>query len=299
MGFRSCAELALACALTLGPSRAALAAPAARSAAAAVERGISLMKAGNYKEALAEFLEAHQAAPGPRTTAQIAQAEHALARWLDAELHYQEALADRHDRWVKQHRAQIEKLVAAVRAHLGTVDIGSPQPPPRDAVVRVNGDVAGGLPVERPVRVVAGAVTVEAAAPGYETFRAEVTVAAGSTVRVDVRLARSPTAQPSAASSSLPPSGALAASRGDGDSPTHPDRQPARSLAQSWAAATLVTLGVAGLLAGGYALYLDGRPTCAPSPSACPTVHDTRKGGRLLVGAGASAAVGGTLLIAF
>src|SRR5262245_7061850 len=59
---------------------------------ALIKSGVSLREQGKDEAALREFQRAHELSRAPRALAQIALAEQALGRWIDAEAHLEEAL---------------------------------------------------------------------------------------------------------------------------------------------------------------------------------------------------------------
>jgi hypothetical protein len=134
---------------------------------------------------LKEFRAAYQGQKWPRALAQIAIAEQALGSWLDAEAHMKEALSKTEDAWISTRRPALERALADVQLHLASVDIRGGVP---GADVRVNGRPAGRLPLNEPLRVVAGSSTVDVNAPGYFPVSRVVNVAAGGIARETIEL---------------------------------------------------------------------------------------------------------------
>jgi len=166
----------------------AVAAPAAAQVAridAMIERGVTLREAGRDEEALTIFREAWEETRSPRARAQIAMAEHALGRWVEAHVHLREALAST-DPWIQRNRAALRGLLAAIERQFGAAEVRGR---PAGAQVRVNGSPVGVLPMAAPVRVPSGAVRLEVSAPGYEPMVRELTVRAGGVTRETVQLA--------------------------------------------------------------------------------------------------------------
>src|SRR5437868_2010830 len=64
-----------------------------------VERGIELRRTRNDAEALEYFRRAYEIRPTPRTRVQMALAEQALGRWIEAEADLVEALRAQGDAW--------------------------------------------------------------------------------------------------------------------------------------------------------------------------------------------------------
>lgn len=137
------------------------------------------------------FAEAYALCHGARALARQGLAEKALGRWLEAEEHLAAALATR-DPWVNGRRAVLEGELARVRDHLGELLLVGDAP--AGAVWSV-GRQTGTLPMERPVRVVAGTVAVTVQAPGFAPVSREVPVAAVTVVRERIEFTRAPVAE--------------------------------------------------------------------------------------------------------
>lgn len=147
-----------------------------------IERGIRLREAGRDAEALEAFRAAYSASQSPRALAQIALAEQALGRWVDAEKHLVEALAGApKSRWIRRYRSPLKGALVTIRERLGSLSVQVPGV--RGAVVRVNGEAAGRSPLAEPVRVVAGTVVVEISAEGYWPMSRQIEVKAGTRAR--------------------------------------------------------------------------------------------------------------------
>ncbi len=282
-------------ALTLGGllagaalAAAANAAPSADRAEAAIERGVRFMKGGQYEEALKEFLDAYDAAPGPRTTAQVGLAEQALERWVEAEVHLVEALAATDDRWVRKNRAVLVGCLATVRKHLGKLEVGLLGDAPAGAELRLNGDLIGVLPLPRPLTRPTGKAAIEVAAPGYLPFRRDTAIEPGQVTRVAALLARVQSEGRDAAAGA-----AVARIQVTAATPA-PTKEAPRNL-RRWAGLGLLAGGVVAAAAGGYLLAIDGDQTCNRPP--CPYLYDTRLLGAVLVGAGVASAAPGLFLV--
>lgn len=137
------------------------------------------------------FAEAHALCHGARALARLGLAEKALGRWLEAEEHLAAALVAR-DPWVNGRRAVLEGELARVRDHLGELLLVGDAPA---GAVWAVGRQTGTLPMERPVRVVAGTVAVTVQAPGFVPVSREVPVAAVTVVRERIELTRAPVAE--------------------------------------------------------------------------------------------------------
>jgi tetratricopeptide (TPR) repeat protein len=129
-----------------------------------IARGVELRKLGQDAEALTSFERANALRPSPRAVAQIALAHQALGHWREAERWLLQAMGDADDAWVARNRVHLEDSLAAVDAHLATLQVESNIP---GAEVRIGGEPWAALPLERPMRIVAGEATIEVRAPGY------------------------------------------------------------------------------------------------------------------------------------
>lgn len=175
------------CVLLLGAAylcgAAAHAAPNASEEA--IARGLELRRSTRDSEALEEFKRAYQLSPSPRALAQMAWAEQALGRWVDAEAHLREALNAKSDPWIRKVHGRIEDSLLAVGAHLGSLEVtGSPA----GADVNVDGKKAGNLPLPGPIRVPAGDVVLEVRAENYRPISRTVDVRARVLARETVTL---------------------------------------------------------------------------------------------------------------
>lgn len=171
-----------------------------------IEQGVDLRSSGKDEEALALFEKARAIKETPRVLAQIGLAEQALGRWVEAEAHLEAALATKGDTWIEKNRRALDQAVTKVRVRLGSLDIVGKV---RGAEVRINGRLAGTLPLEKPARVVAGSVVVEVTAPGHWPLSRTVEVSAGGMVRESMDLVAKPAAStpPLAVDPTPPPSG--------------------------------------------------------------------------------------------
>jgi hypothetical protein len=166
---------------------ASLAAPASAqepSADALVDEGIRLREERRDIEALERFERAYAIDAAPRTLAQIALAEQALGRFVDAEAHLREAIASG-DTFVRRHRQLLEAALDEIGAQIVELRVDGG---PAGATVRVADRDVGVLPLAEPVRVAVGTVVVEVRADGFEPHREEITVAAGDAPELTVEL---------------------------------------------------------------------------------------------------------------
>ncbi|MDX2023623.1 MAG: PEGA domain-containing protein [Deltaproteobacteria bacterium] len=170
----------LAClALTFMWRPTVMAAPADGSEAL-IREGLSLRRNGDDEGALERFSRAAAIHRGGRVLAQIALAEQALGRWVDAEAHLVESLGLREEAWIAKNRPLLESALADISGHLGTLELISSV---AGARVKVNGTERGTMPLRAPLRVPSGTVTVELEADGYFPLARGVVVLAGGKAR--------------------------------------------------------------------------------------------------------------------
>lgn len=192
---RAAAGLVLLASLFASPTARA---GANEDADEALRRGVALRHEGKDAEALEAFQRALELAPSARARAQVALAEQALALWVVAERNLALALAEEDDAWIKAHREPLEGAARVIASKLAWVTVGVKAP---GAEVFVNGSRAP-LDPEGRVRVVAGLVTLEVRADGYEPASKALRVAPETTsvARFDLRpLTRPAMAEPARA----------------------------------------------------------------------------------------------------
>jgi len=168
----------------------------------AVRAGNELRRSGNDDAALAEFRRAWEACHTPRARAQMALAEAALGRWIEADQHFGETLASGGDPWIERNRRSLEAVRAQVAEHIGYLE-------PRGAVpgaeVLIDGRLAGTMPLSAPLRAVAGTASVTVRAPGYLPITRSTVITAGQLVRESFEMVREPEVAPPAPPPAPPP----------------------------------------------------------------------------------------------
>ena len=247
-----------------------------------IRRGGDLRKKGQDARALPLYQKAYELARTPRTAAQLGLVEGQLGYRLDAEAHLTEALTAHDDPWVARYRAVLEQQLRKVKSGIGEVVIaGSPE----GAEAFVNGQRRGTLPLGRPVRLVAGAATIELRAPGFTTASKTVTVTAERAEHVTLNLVS--VEAPRIAASELAPAPAAATTTADAGEPGG---------GSNWPSYGLIGAGLASAGAGVY--WLVTRDACGSLPpgAMCRTSPRSAAPGWVLVGAGAAAVAGGIVL---
>lgn len=275
-------SIVLALALTLGGPTMALAAPASADAEALITKGVELRRKGMHAEAYEAFQKAHAADPSPRTLGQLGLAEQTLKKWVDSELHLTQALASPDFPWVGRNRKPLEQALAAVRAHVGEIQVTGP----RGAKVRVDDRDVGTLPLTNAVRVAEGTTTVRVELEEHLPFERTLNVPGGGTLTLDANL---PPLKPALAEPLVPlgvaPVGA-----------DQPERNAKMKRIAGW---SLLGASAAAIGTGIAFLVVDNDETCTKStPNAiCPRLYDTKVQGWIAVGAGVAAGAAGGFLL--
>lgn len=185
-------------ALVWSSASSVLAQPAP-NAEAEYERGRALRAQHRDVEAMAVFRTLYELNRSGRALAQVALAEAAQGRWVDAEAHLVESFSLPTDDWMRSNLhggLNLMAVLETVREHLGSLEVTSNTP---GAELWVGERHIGAFPLDRPVRVVAGGVSIVVRAPGHADVARVVTVTSGGFAResVDLALARPvPSADP-------------------------------------------------------------------------------------------------------
>jgi hypothetical protein len=197
-----------------------------------VQRGLELRRSFRDQEALAEFTLAYERGRSARALSQMALAEDALGRFVDAESHLREALRAADDPWVARNATHLKEALAELQTHLGTLDVSCDI---AGAELWLDGQRIGPLPAS--IRHAAGPAVVDVRAPGYAPSHQTPAVDASERTRLVVALAL--VVRPESLSSRDP--------RDERPALAPSGRPPARSPQRS---AAWIALGGAGLLLG-------------------------------------------------
>jgi hypothetical protein len=169
-----------------------LALPASASADESPEsliaQGVQLRHKGQDAQAYGYFKRAYDLARTPRSAAQLALVEQAIADYWHAEKHFAEAMSSP-DAWIRAQKKTLESARALARKHLamlrlrglpesGSVEVSTSEWP-AEAVPRDN-DGRVWLPE--------GTSTVKASAPSYRASSKTFTAAAGQELSWDLNL---------------------------------------------------------------------------------------------------------------
>ncbi len=196
--------------------------------------------------------------------AQIAFAEQALGKWVEAEADLQKAVAMRDDSWIARNVTLLQRGLATIQEHLGSIEIAADVSP---ADVWINGVDLGTHALPEKLRVEAGSVDIEVRAPGYEAARRLTTVEPGGTGHESIHLVplAMPASEPPAPSAAAAPPAPTAA-------PTLPSPEPPPHRDAALRNASFVWLG-AGVVALGLGTYFGVRTLSTKSDrdSVCPS----------------------------
>jgi tetratricopeptide (TPR) repeat protein len=256
---------------------AARPARADESADALVLRGLELRRAGKPTEALDLFRRAHEASPSARTLGQMGLVETSLRRWLDADAHLRAALATPDDAWVRNNRPFLAQALDRTGAHVGELLVAGPP----GADVTFGGRPLGKLPLDGPVRAIAGNFRLIAAAPGQKTYSTNVEIRGSARVAVAVTLE--------------PITTDISASGRVANDEVQLSSQTERHRSQTAAGVSLMVVGAAAIVWGASWIAVDSSSACAGM--GCEAVYATRRPGWLLAGAGAAVAAAGVAVL--
>ena len=206
--------------------------------AAWLRQGVELRRQDRNEEALELFQRAWAASPTPVARAQIALAEQALGRWVEAEHDLVAAMGTPDDPWIAKNEQTLEDARAEIARHLGWLTVGVDV---ADARIELDGRALAAGVEER---VVAGGATLVVQAPGRTSEARHIEVEPGAHARIAVVL--TPIAEePAAPPPSLPSQSATA-------SPETPSQDTPRRHASLIAPAAFAAAGVAGIGLGTY-----------------------------------------------
>lgn len=137
-------------------------------------RGLEARRRGDDQGALPLLQQAYRLSKAPRASAQLGFCHQALGQWVEAEARLLEALRTESDPWVHKNLAVLQKAIGFVKAHIARIEVVG-EPP--GAEVLINGNLAGRLPLDAPVRVPEGEVSAELRVQGRivatRSFRVE------------------------------------------------------------------------------------------------------------------------------
>jgi hypothetical protein len=192
--------LLVACLVGL-PERAALAEPDPRADARVhYERGLALVEGRLYEAALVEFRQAYERSPHFAVLYNIGLCEVALGHPLEAVEALSKYLREGGAEVPANRRQQVEMQVAELESRFAELSITAE---PSGARIVLDGREIGRAPLEKPVRVPAGAHEISASLEGSLTASRRIDLAEAERRTIDFVLTPAPLATAPAAS--LPP----------------------------------------------------------------------------------------------
>ena len=147
---------------------------------ASIRKGLELRQKGQDEEALKEFRHAYELSKSSRALAQIALAEQALGRWMEAESHLTEALTHTEESWIGRNKKHLDQALNDIQGHLGSLELSGET---KEGTVKVDGVQVATLPLKAPLRVPAGSIDLEVEAPGFLPIGRTVVVPARGLAR--------------------------------------------------------------------------------------------------------------------
>jgi hypothetical protein len=154
--------------------------------------GDQLRRKKKYHEAFEKYSRAYELEKSPTALAQMGLMAAGEGSWLVAERHLQGALQSSKHPWIRLNRQFLEESLRGVSRHLGFLEVSGGV---EGAVVSVNGEHVGTLPLEHPIRVVTGQLALEVSAPGYLSVVYTIFIDGRNTAHEEVRLIPTPKAE--------------------------------------------------------------------------------------------------------
>jgi hypothetical protein len=145
------------------------------------EQGLKLYGEGSYRQALAAFLKANQAAPRASIQRNIAQCQRDLHDFAAAYVAYQTLLGRWGSTMSAADRRPVERAIEELALLTGTVRVDVTD---AGAAVALDGQDAGTTPLAAPLRVNLGPHTVTVTKAGFETIKVDAKLNGGDQVVV-------------------------------------------------------------------------------------------------------------------
>ncbi len=178
--------------------------------------GVSRYQSGEYSSALEAFQEAYRLAPHPSVRVNMANCYERLSRPIEALHHFERFLAEAQNP-SRAQRTEVQGAIQRLARQVGELRFAIV---PDGATVIIDSSETRRTPILEPIRVTAGAHSVEVRMEGFRTERRSIEVAGGQSERISIRLERGsdpvaavsepPPEQTAATSESPPPEAAVA-----------------------------------------------------------------------------------------
>jgi len=153
------------------------------------ERGIELTERRAYDEALVEFRRAYERSPHFAVLYNIGLCHVALGRPVDALEVFSRYLAEGGAEVPSERRAQVETQIREIEARFAELTITADR---AGTEVAVDGRALGRTPLERPVRLPAGAHEISATLDGVPVLKRRIELAEAERRTFDVAFAQTP-----------------------------------------------------------------------------------------------------------
>lgn len=177
----------IAAAMLLG-SALSLSAPAAAQGNPAKEhymQGVALFEAGNYKAALAEFLESYEARPNWKLRHTIAICYFNLNRFVNAKKELDLYVAEGGNEVPEDKRVEVEDMLLQISKLTAKVEI---EVNVDGAAIWIDDEKAATSPMKHPLTLDSGVYELEITAPGYVKYKRDLKLVGGDKKVYDITL---------------------------------------------------------------------------------------------------------------
>lgn len=153
--------------------------------------GVALYKEAKFAEALAEFERAYEIAPHPTVLYNIAGCHRELSHYGEAVKFYKRFLDEGKGKVPKERLAAAQTELDGILARIARITVAAPD----GAVLTLDGDELGTMPIDMPLMVAPGEHKVVVRSQGMKDAERTVRVASGDVIDVAMKLVELP-AQP-------------------------------------------------------------------------------------------------------
>jgi hypothetical protein len=149
------------------------------------DKGVQLFKSGNFEGALVEFRAAYESAPHFKVRFNIGVTLYHLHRYVEAEAELKAFIKEGGDGVDADNLTEAEAILYELAQLIGTLTVDCDV---KGAVLIVDGEEIGPLPLAKPLRLDVGEYDVEIQHPKYKTFSEKISVAGEKIVGLDAKL---------------------------------------------------------------------------------------------------------------
>lgn len=146
--------------------------------------GVQRYEAADYRGALEAFQEAYRLAPHPTVYVNLANCYERLNRPLESLAHFERFLAEAENP-TRQQRREVEAAISRLRSMIAELRLTIA---PDGASVSIDDAETRRAPILEPIRLAPGTHSIEVRMAGHVTSRRSVTLNAGETQRLTIRL---------------------------------------------------------------------------------------------------------------